>query len=165
MATHSASLQSQPVSVNAAPALHEQGVQDLQDTAAAAAPLVFGPVSLSEVRDEFLIEESEVKIYAIGVFENCPDEKLSKDYFLSLRKFICSETHLGNNISSINVNFANLPSRQINRLFVHSVKVEISVKTARLWEPPIAYIKKHLAKNDWLKGNKMRITLEAFSDQ
>jgi hypothetical protein len=54
---------SQPVSVNAAPAVHEQGVQDLQDTAAAAAPLVIGPVSFSEVQDEFLIEECEVKIF------------------------------------------------------------------------------------------------------
>ena len=152
---------SQPVSVHAAPAVHEQGVQDLQDTAAAAAPLVVGQVSLSEVRDEFLIEDSEVKIFATGVFENCPEEKLSEDYFVSLRKFICSETHLENNISG--VKFAHLSSRQINRHFVHSVKVEISVKTDQLCEPPLAYLKKHLASNDWLKSNKTRITLRTFS--
>jgi hypothetical protein len=131
----------------------------LSKQAVPAAPIV----TFNEVRDEFLFEDSEVKVYATGVLENCPDEELSEDYFVSLRKFICSEPHLENNV--VCVRFSHLSSRQINLHFVHKVKVEISVKTARLWEPPIAYIKKHLAKNDWLKGNKTRITLEAFRDQ
>ena len=69
-----------------------------------------------------------------------------------------SETHLEDNIASVKM--ANMSSRQIGpQLFVHLVNVEISVKTARLWEPAAGYIKKHLARNDWLKGNKTRITL------
>ena len=152
---------SQLDSGHAAPAEHEQAVPNAQDTAAAASPLVVGPVTFNEVQDEFHKEDSEVKVFTTGVFENCPDEKLSEDYFVSLRKFICSENHLENNISC--VKFAHLSSRQINRHFVHTVKVEISVKTAPLWEPPLAYLKRHLASNDWLKGNKTRITLREFS--
>jgi hypothetical protein len=42
------------------------------------------------------------------------------------------------------------------------VQVELSVKTAHLREPPLVYLKKNLEKNDWLKGNKTRITLADF---
>ena len=47
-------------------------------------------VTLNEVQDEVVREESEVKVFATGVFENCPDETLSEDYYFSLRKFVCS---------------------------------------------------------------------------
>lgn len=130
-------------------------------TAAAAVPLLFSQAvaaTISEVRDEVVSEHSEVKVYATGVFENCPDNTLTEDYYVSLRKFVMSEPHLQDNIASVKM--TQLSSRQLGpQLFVHFVKVEISVKTARLWEPPSAYIKKHLANNDWLKGNKTRITL------
>ena len=65
-------------------------------------------VILSEVRDELVSEETEVKVLATGIFENCPDNNLSEDYYESLRKFILSEKHLEENISS--VKFAKLPS-------------------------------------------------------
>ena len=103
-------------------------------------------------------ENNEVKVTAIGVFESCPDEKLSQDYYESLNKFILSEAHLQENIST--VKFHQKSSKQQGELFVHLVKVELTVKTAQLCEPPSSYIRKHLAKNDWLKGNKTRITLE-----
>lgn len=123
----------------------------------AAGTLQVPVATLNEVMDE-LVEESEVIVYATGVFENCPDENLSEDYFVSLQKFLLSENHLKNNIT--NINTAHLTSRRLrSQMFIHTVKVEIGVKTARLWEPPLAYINKHLAKNDWLKGNKTRITL------
>ena len=130
--------------------------------AATADPAVGEPqhqvATLSIVRDEFVEEDIEVKVFATGVFENCPDGNLSEDYFVSLRKFILSENHLQQNISSIKI--AQLSSTQLGeQLFVHTVKVEICVKIARLWEPPLDYIRKHLAKNDWLKSNKTKITL------
>ena len=103
-------------------------------------------------------EHSEVKVYATGVFENCPDKTLTDDSYVSLRKFVMSETHLEDNIASVKM--AQLSSRQLGpQLFVHLVNLEISVRTARLCEPASAYIQKHLASNDWLKGNKTRITL------
>ena len=119
-------------------------------------------VTLNEVQDEVVREESEVKVFATGVFENCPDETLSEDYYFSLRKFVCSETHLQSNIAGINI--AQLSSNRQTRsqLFMHRVQVELSVKTACLTEPPLVYLKKHLEKNDWLKGNKTRITLADF---
>ena len=46
------------------------------------------------------------------------------------------------------------------RQFIHKVKAEITLKTDGLSEPPIAYLKKHLENNDWLKSNKTRITVK-----
>ena len=115
-------------------------------------------MKLNEVVDEIHSERKEVKVYATGTFENCPDCELSEDYFASLKKFILSENHLQNNISDIKT--VHLTSRQLdNLMFVHTVSVEISVKTAQLGEPPRVYILKHLGNNDWLRGNKTRITL------
>ena len=134
---------------------------DSHKLAVPAEPLFFDqavPATLNEVSDEFVSEQSEEKVYGMGIFENCPDANLSEDYLVSLRKFVCSESHLEENIASVNIE--QLSSRQLgHEVFVHTVKVELSVKTARLWEPPAVYIKKHLAKNEWLKGNKTRITL------
>ena len=42
-------------------------------------------VTLNEVQDEVVRDEIEVKVFATGVFENCPDETISDDYYLSLR--------------------------------------------------------------------------------
>ena len=141
-----------------------------KNTAAAAAPAPLPSsnstgqahqVTLSEVKDELVPEDTEVKVLATGVFENCPDSKLSDEYHESLRKFILSERHLQESISC--VKFAKLPSRQLGwQHFVHTVKVEITVKTARLCETPLAYLKKHLETNDWLKSNKTKITVIKF---
>ena len=63
-----------------------------------------------------------MKVLATGIFENCPENNLSGDYYESLRKFILSEKHLEENISS--VKFAKLPSRQLGmNQFVHKVKL------------------------------------------
>ena len=70
-------------------------------------------VTFNEVRDE--IVEEEVKLFATGVFENCPDETLSDDYFESRKKFIFSEKHLEENISC--VKFAHLSTRQLREAF------------------------------------------------
>ena len=118
-------------------------------------------VTLNEVQDEVVREESEVKVFATGVFENCPDETLSEDYYLSLRKFVCSETHLQSNIAGINIAQLSSNRQTQSQLFMHRVQVELSVKTACLTKPPLVYLKKHLEKYDWLKGNKTRITLAA----
>ena len=135
--------------------------EPLQKQAVPAAPLHSQPSDLAtfqEVQDEFVPELKEAIIFATGVFENCPDDDLSEEYFVSLQKFILSEKHLEENISSVKI--AKLSTRQLlARQFLHTVKVELSVKTSRLWEPPLAYIKRHLATNDWLKGNKTRITV------
>ena len=97
----------------------DQGL--LQETAAAA----------SEVQDELVHEQSEVKVIGVGVFENCPDENLSEEYFGSLKKFILSESHLQENIANIKI--LQLSSRQLGeQLFDDSVNVEISVKIASL---------------------------------
>ena len=115
-------------------------------------------VSFEEVKDEVHHEQSEVIVYATGIFENCPDQRLFDEYFESLQKFILSENHLQSNIS--NVKIVPTSSRQTSHLlYTHAVSVEITVKTEKLWEPPRAYIVKHFGKSDWLRGNKTRIYL------
>ena len=112
-----------------------------------------------KVQGEILHESDEVRVFGTAVFENCPDGILSDEYFVSLQKFIFSETHLQSNIAD--VKFQPGSSRQSSdRQYIHTVAVEIIVKTANLNEPPRAYIFKHLGKSDWLRGNKTRITLE-----
>ena len=69
-------------------------------------------------------ENNEVKVTAIGVFESCPDEKLSQDYYESLNKFILSEAHLQENISTVKIH--QMSSKQQGKLFVHLVKVELT---------------------------------------
>ena len=115
-------------------------------------------VSFKEVIDEVHQEHREVKVYATGIFENCPDQRLFDEYFESLQKFILSENHLQSNIS--NVKIVPTSSRQTSHLlYTNAVSVEITVKTEKLWEPPRAYIVKHFGKSDWLRGNKTRIYL------
>ena len=126
---------------------------------AVAATTISASQTLIEVNDEIHEERSEVNVFATVIFENCPDEMLSEDYLVSLKKFILSENHLQKNIKDIKT--LHLTSRQLNdQSYFHTVSVEICVKTAHLWEPPRAYIQKHLARNDWLRGNKTRITFD-----
>ena len=121
-------------------------------------PPLVSVVSFEEVKDEVHQEQSEVKVYATGIFENCPDQRLFDEYFESLQKFILSENHLQSNIS--NVKIVPISSRQTShQIYTHAVSVEITVKTEKLWEPPRAYIVKHFGKSDWLRGNKTRIYL------
>ena len=110
------------------------------------------------MRDEVCQEQSEVNVNATGVFEDCPDPRLNYEYFLSLQKFILSESHLQNNISDVKM--FPVSSRQTSpMMYKHTVSVEIKVKTENLWEPPRAYIYKHLGKSEWLRGNKTKISL------
>ena len=73
-----------------------------------------------------------------------------------------SENHLQCNISSVKIAQLSSSKQFLLPLYVHKVKVELSVKTAQLLESPLDYIKKHFVKNDWLKGNKTKITLVDF---
>ena len=44
---------------------------------------------MKKVSDEFVNEEeNEVKVIALGVFEDCPDQNLSEECSESLRKFV-----------------------------------------------------------------------------
>ena len=97
------------------------------------------PTSFNEVRDEFVLEDTEEKVYATGVFENCPDANLSEDYFESLKRFVLSESHLQDNIDGVKI--VQLSSRQLGpQLYVHLVNAELVVKTEMLWEPPSIHI-------------------------
>ena len=118
--------------------------------------------AFKHVNDEILNEKTEVKVRGTAVYENCPDQKLTDEYICSLRKFICSEKHLERNISDIQT--FNFSSRSSGDRFVHTMSVDISVKTTNLWESAQNYIVKHVGKSDWLKANKTRITLRDIQE-
>ena len=118
--------------------------------------------AFKHVNDEILSDKTEVKVRGTAFFENCPDQNLTDEYICSLRKFICSEKHLERNISDIQV--FNYSSRLSGGRFVHTMSVDISVKTTNLWESAQNYIVKHVGKSDWLKANKTRITLRDIQE-
>ena len=84
---------------------------------------------MKEVVDEIVNEEeTELKVIATGVYEDCPDEHLSEEYYESLRKFVLSENHLQCNINSVKI--AQLSSSRQFRSWLYVHTVELSVKTA-----------------------------------
>ena len=95
-----------------------------------------------------------VPVFGIAAFENCPDECLTDDYLISLKKFLGSEQHLSQNITSVEF---SPPSSRCFRTgyFTHTMAIVLHVKTDRLWETPASYIRKHLGfpNNEWSKQN------------
>ena len=105
-----------------------------------AAPPAEESGAFKHVNDEILSEQTEVKVRETAVFENCPESKISDEYFFSLRKFICSEEHLEINISDVQA--FNSSSRACGGQFVHTMCVDITVKTTNQWESAQNYIVK-----------------------
>ena len=78
---------------------------------------------------------------------------LNADYDDSVRRFLHSEHHLQENIESSVIQ--HLSSRlSMNNTFEHTLSVTLRVKTARLWENPARYVRKHLSlDNYWTRTN------------
>ena len=97
--------------------------------------------------------EDVVPVYCTATIENCPDSHLSDEYGHSIRRFIANEQHLVQNIVSAELQY--LSSRSFrNNLHTHTVSVIMHVKTARLWESPANYVRKHLGlSNFWERSN------------
>lgn len=95
----------------------------------------------------------EIPVYCTALIENCPDCELTEDYYQSIRRFLVSEEHLVKNISSAELQFISSRLFRSN-LYTHTVSIVIYVKTARLWENPASYIRKHLGlTNYWTRSN------------
>ena len=94
-----------------------------------------------------------IPVHCIATVENCPDATLNKDYGDSIRRFLGSEQHLAQNIASTELQYVSSRSFR-NNIFTHTVSVVIYVKTARLWESPASYIRKHLGLDKyWTRSN------------
>ena len=96
---------------------------------------------------------SVIPVYAIATLENCPDAELNNEYGESIKRFLFSETHLVQNISSVDLQ--HLSSRSFrNDTHTHTVSVTMHVSTLRLWESPASYVRKHLGlANYWERSN------------
>ena len=94
-----------------------------------------------------------IPVYCIATLENCPDSGLNEEYGESIRRFLLSEQHLVQNISSVDLQ--HLSSRSFrNNSHMHTVSVTIYVRTTRLWESPSNYVRKHLGlANYWERSN------------
>ena len=94
-----------------------------------------------------------IPVHCIATIENCPDATLNKDYSESIRRFLGSEQHLSQNIVSAELSYVSSRSFR-NNIYTHTVSVVMYVKTARLWENPANYIRKHLGlSNYWTRSN------------
>ena len=94
-----------------------------------------------------------IPVYCVATIENCPDANLNGDYGDSIRRFLTSEQHLAQNIVSTDLEYISCRSFR-NNIYTHTVSVVIHVKTARLWESPASYIRKHLGiSNYWTRSN------------
>ena len=95
----------------------------------------------------------EVPVYCTATVDNCPDSELNDDYYQSIRRFLVSEQHLVQNISSAELQFVSSRSSR-NNLYTHTVSIVIYVGTARLWESAASYVRKHLGlTNYWTRSN------------
>ena len=94
-----------------------------------------------------------IPVFCIANLEDCPDSQLNDEYCQSIRRFIGSEQHLVNNISSSELQYVESRS-QSNNLYTHTVSIVMYVRTARLWENPANYVRKHLGlMNYWKRSN------------
>ena len=109
--------------------------------------LIYAPASTP-----FLVPDV-IPVYCTATLDNCPDEVLSQEYGQSLRRFIHSEQHLKENVVSSDITHMSTRSLRNNK-FVHTVSIIMHVRTARLWESPSKYIRKHLSlENYWTRSN------------
>ena len=94
-----------------------------------------------------------IPVYCVATLENCPDANLDDEYGQSIRRFLLSEQHLVQNISSVHLE--HLSSRSFrNDSHTHTVSVTMYVRTLRLWESPASYVRKHLGlANYWERSN------------
>ena len=94
-----------------------------------------------------------VPVYCTATVENCPDAELTEEYGHSIRRLIVNEQHLVQNIISTELHYVSSRSFR-NNLHTHTVSVILYVKTARLWENPASYVRKHLGlSNYWERSN------------
>ena len=108
-----------------------------------------GPISTPEV----------IAVFCTASLENCPDSTLNDEYGESIRRFLASEQHLAQNISSAELQHVTSKSCR-NNLFTHTLSIVMYVRTARLWESPASYVRKHLGlTNYWTRSNGMIVRL------
>ena len=94
-----------------------------------------------------------------AVIENSPYVNFCQDEWESIVRFSTDKEHLRKNIA--NVIYCQFTTKRLeNGLFLHNIGLEISVRTASLWESPRSYLLKHLGKDTWERGNSSSITLK-----
>ena len=94
-----------------------------------------------------------VPVYCVATLENCPDGVVNSEYGDSIRRFLGSEQHLAQNIASADLKHETCRLLR-NNLYVHTVSVVLQVRSARLWESPASYVRKHLGlTNNWTRSN------------
>ena len=102
-----------------------------------------------------------IPVYCTATLENCPDEILNNEYGESIRRFLSSEPHLIQNISSVDPQ--HLSSRSLrNNTHIHTVSVTMYVRTIRLCQlfEKTSWTRKLLGKIKWNQGQAIADTPE-----
>ena len=112
------------------------------------------PVATDNIsQNETIAGPEEISVYCLATIDKCPDEVLNYEYGNSLKRFLHSEHHLRENIASSELKLLSTRLDNCGK-YVHTVSVELRVRTARLWESPSKYIRKHLGlDNYWTRSN------------
>ena len=95
----------------------------------------------------------KIQVYCTATIDNCPDDIINNEYGNSIRRFIQSEHHLRDNVTISEMK--HLSTRSLGESkYLHTVSIVLDVKTARLWESPAKYVRKHLGlDNYWTRSN------------
>jgi hypothetical protein len=105
-------------------------------TVSAAPPSVTVTETAVEETQESSQEATE-RVYATAVIEN---------------SLVVNCDYMRANAAAVNINHQSTREFRSN-LFTHTSSLELTVKTAALWDGPSQYIWKHLRQNDWKKKN------------
>ena len=91
--------------------------------------------------------EPTVIVHAIGLVENSPEEICD---YKQIYELVTRELHMRTNIAEVNISHQSTRKFRTN-LFTHTVSLDLTVKTAALWDSPRQYVWKHLGQSDWKK--------------
>ena len=98
-----------------------------------------------------------VTLNATAVIENSPYGSFCQDEWESILRFATDKDHLKRNIE--NFKYCHSTTKRLQDAFVHSVNLEIQVRTTSLWETPRSYLFKHVGQDSWERGNGSTIRL------
>ena len=101
---------------------------------------------LDNVRPEVIV------IHGIATVDDSPFSTLVQEELESIFRFITSKEHMKNNIANIDFNYLSSQHCQGGK-FRHRVGLQLSVRTANLWETPRSYVFRHAGQDSWHRAN------------
>ena len=112
-------------------------------------------VSANEVNNE---KKEEVLVFATAVFESTSLQILTQNEANFIERLVFRENHLKQNIVKLDFGPQNCKKLD-NKPYKHSLDLNLSVRTSKLWEGPRSYIWKHLGQFEWTQSDGTKVVL------